>query len=111
MHPETGQRGLLVNPVFTSHIEGLSRLESDAYLGLLYAHITLPEHVVRWRWRSGDVAFWDNRATSHYAAADYHGTRVMYLNHHLRRTALRRYRSTRRSDGGVNESERGRNSC
>ncbi|HET9667688.1 MAG TPA: TauD/TfdA family dioxygenase [Desertimonas sp.] len=78
MHPETGQRGLFVNPVFTSHIEGLSRLESDAILGLLYAHITLPEHVVRWRWRSGDVAFWDNRATSHYAAADYHGTRVMH---------------------------------
>ena len=78
VHPETGQRGLFVNPVFTSHIEGLSRLESDAILGLLYAHITLPEHVVRWRWRSGDVAFWDNRATSHYAAADYHGTRVMH---------------------------------
>jgi taurine dioxygenase len=35
MHPETGQRGLFVNPVFRSHIEGLSRLESDAILGLL----------------------------------------------------------------------------
>ena len=25
----------------------------------------------RWRWRQGDVAIWDNRATHHYAIADY----------------------------------------
>ena len=24
-----------------------------------------------WRWKLGDVAFWDNRLTQHYAAADY----------------------------------------
>jgi alpha-ketoglutarate-dependent taurine dioxygenase len=78
VHPETGERGLFVNPVFTSHIEGLSRLESERILGLLYDHITAPERVVRWRWRPGDVAMWDNRATSHYAAADYDGPRVMH---------------------------------
>jgi taurine dioxygenase len=78
VHPETGERGLFVNPVFTSHIEGLSRLESERLLDLLYEHITAPERVVRWRWRAGDVAIWDNRATSHYAAADYDGPRVMH---------------------------------
>ena len=78
VHPETGQRGLFVNPVFTSHIEGLSRLESESILRLLYEHIATPEHVVRWRWRTGDIAFWDNRATSHYAAADYNGPRIMH---------------------------------
>ena len=56
VHPETGERGLFVNPVFTSHIEGLSRLESESILEMLYAHIAAPEHVVRWRWRAGDVA-------------------------------------------------------
>ena len=26
---------------------------------------------MRWRWRRGDVAFWDNRVTQHYATDDY----------------------------------------
>ena len=78
VHPDTGRPGLFVNPVFTSHIEGLSRLESDRLLSLLYDHTVLPEHVVRWRWATGDVAIWDNRSTSHYAAADYTGRRVMH---------------------------------
>ena len=43
-----------------------------------YDHIATPEHVVRWRWQTGDIAFWDNRATSHYAAADYDAPRMMH---------------------------------
>ena len=79
IHPESGERGLFVNPTFTSHVEGLSRHESDALLQLLYDHTVAPERVVRWRWRAGDVAFWDNRSTCHYAAADYgDATRVMH---------------------------------
>jgi taurine dioxygenase len=71
VHPETGELGLFVNETFTQRIVGLSPTESDAILQLLYAHTVEPERVVRWRWRSGDIAFWDNRATAHYAAADY----------------------------------------
>ena len=26
---------------------------------------------MRWRWREGDVAIWDNRATQHHAVDDY----------------------------------------
>jgi len=37
----------------------------------LQHYVTRPENTVRWRWRAGDVAFWDNRATQHYAVADY----------------------------------------
>lgn len=75
VHPETGERGLFVNETFTQRIVGLSPPESDAILRLLYTHTIEPERVVRWRWRHGDVAFWDNRATAHYAAADYGDSR------------------------------------
>ncbi|GAA3599325.1 taurine dioxygenase [Nonomuraea rosea] len=79
VHPETGRKGIFVNPGFTSHIVGVSDAESRAILDLLYAHLTKPEHIVRHRWRPGDVAMWDNRATAHYANRDY-GTahRVMH---------------------------------
>ncbi|MDT0318039.1 TauD/TfdA dioxygenase family protein [Streptomyces millisiae] len=71
VHPETGRKGLFVNPGFTSHVVGLSAAESRGVLDLLYAHLTKPEHLVRHRWRAGDVAMWDNRATLHYANRDY----------------------------------------
>lgn len=79
VHPETGRRGLFVNPGFTSHVVGVSDAESRAILDMLYAHITKPEHQVRHRWALGDVAMWDNRSTLHYANRDY-GTarRVMH---------------------------------
>lgn len=70
-HPETGRRALFVNPGFTSHIAGVPRYESEGLLQLLFAHITSPEYVVRYKWRAGDVAFWDNRSTLHYATNDY----------------------------------------
>jgi taurine dioxygenase len=70
-HPETGRPSLFVNPLFTTKIDGLRRAESDALLDLLYAIATRPEHQMRWHWSAGDVAFWDNRCTMHYALLDY----------------------------------------
>jgi taurine dioxygenase len=71
VHPETGRRSLFVNPLFTDKIDGLRRAESDALLALLYEIATRPEHQLRWHWQAGDVAFWDNRCTMHYALLDY----------------------------------------
>ncbi|WP_425842010.1 TauD/TfdA dioxygenase family protein [Streptomyces fractus] len=70
-HPETGRRMLFVNTSFTTRILGMERAESDRLLRLLYQQAHVPEFQVRFRWQPGDIAFWDNRATQHYAVADY----------------------------------------
>lgn len=74
-HPLSERRGLFVNPVFTTHVEGLSRCESDAILTMLYEHCQRPEFQCRVRWKEGYIAMWDNRATWHKAINDYHGFR------------------------------------
>ena len=74
-HPVSGRRGLFVNDGFTTHINELTPAESRALLPMLYAHCSKPEFVVRWKWRDGDVAFWDNRLTQHYATDDYRPSR------------------------------------
>ncbi|WP_437879805.1 taurine dioxygenase [Pseudomonas sp. LRF_L74] len=71
IHPETGKKGLFVSEAFTTRIVGLEPGESDALLQMLFKHIAKPEFSVRWQWRQGDLAFWDNRLTQHYACDDY----------------------------------------
>jgi len=70
-HPETGERALYVNVAFTTRINGLSKKESDWLLDHLFAQAAIPEYQCRFRWRKNSIAFWDNRACQHYAAADY----------------------------------------
>jgi taurine dioxygenase len=71
VHPDTGARVLFVNPTFTTHIVGLDKEESDRLLAHLFYEISRPEYHVRFKWRNGSIAFWDNRATQHYAVWDY----------------------------------------
>jgi taurine dioxygenase len=77
VHPETGNRSVFVNPLFTDRIDGLRRNESDALLGVIQNAAIQPERLVRWHWREGDVAFWDNRCTMHYALLEFTGPRRM----------------------------------
>lgn len=74
-HPLSGKRGLYVNPVFTTHIDGWTAAESESLLHFLYGHCAKPEFTCRLRWEAGTVAIWDNRATWHKAVNDYHGHR------------------------------------
>ncbi|MFD7553947.1 TauD/TfdA dioxygenase family protein [Streptomyces sp. NPDC059835] len=69
VHPETGERTLLLGN-FVQRIDGFTGRDSRALLDLFQAHIESPENTVRWQWRAGDVAIWDNRATQHYGVDD-----------------------------------------
>jgi taurine dioxygenase len=70
-HPETGRRCIYVNAAFTQYIVGWDKADSDAMLKHLYAQAAIPEYQCRFRWEPGSIAFWDNRASQHYAASDY----------------------------------------
>jgi len=70
-HPVTGRRLLFVNRSFTQHIVGMLKTESDRLLQYLFSHLENVNLQVRFRWRMGSVAMWDNRSTQHYAVADY----------------------------------------
>jgi taurine dioxygenase len=70
IHPETGEPALLLGH-FVRSFTGLSTADFHELFPLLQRHITRLENTVRWTWRDGDMAIWDNRATQHYAVADY----------------------------------------
>lgn len=74
-HPLSGRKSLYVNPGFTLGFEGWSAEESAPLLNYLYQHVGRPEFCYRLQWRPGTLAFWDNRATWHWAINDYQGQR------------------------------------
>jgi len=70
VHPESGERTLLLGH-FVKRFVGFNQADSQRLFAILQDHITRPENTVRWHWRQGDVAIWDNRATQHRAIADF----------------------------------------
>ena len=71
IHPETGRTGLYLHPDFIRHVVGVTDEESTELLAQLYAQSRVPEYQCRFRWKRNSIAFWDNRATQHYAVSDY----------------------------------------
>jgi alpha-ketoglutarate-dependent sulfate ester dioxygenase len=70
IHPETGEPSLLLGH-FVRSFAGLSSSDFHDLFTVLQRNITRLENTVRWQWRPGDLVIWDNRATQHYAVADY----------------------------------------
>ena len=70
VHPETGERTLVLGH-FVKHFSGFNAKESAVLFNLLQDRVTKLENTIRWQWQEGDVAIWDNRATQHYAVADF----------------------------------------
>lgn len=70
IHPDTGEKSLLLGH-YAQRFVGYNTYDSDRLYEILRAHVTRLENTVRWRWATGDIAIWDNRATQHYAINDY----------------------------------------
>jgi taurine dioxygenase len=80
-HPETGAKSLYVCG-FTTHFTNFHTATNVRYgqdyapgganlLHYLIGRAQIPEYQVRWRWKPGSMAIWDNRCTQHYAVMDY----------------------------------------
>ncbi|MEM9562503.1 MAG: TauD/TfdA family dioxygenase [Actinomycetota bacterium] len=72
-HPVTGRRSLFMARTFMLTIDGMTPEESRPLRQRLYEQSSIPEIQVRFRWRPGSVAQWDNRCTQHYAVPDHGG--------------------------------------
>jgi alpha-ketoglutarate-dependent taurine dioxygenase len=70
IHPETAERSLVLGG-FAQSVVGLGPQASRDLIRILQDYVTRPENTVRWQWRVGDLAIWDNRATQHVAVYDY----------------------------------------
>jgi taurine dioxygenase len=77
-HPVTGKKGLFVNESMTNLIKGVDRRESDFLLRYLFDYLRTPEFQYRHKWRTNDLAVWDNRLSLHYALFDYTDHRLMH---------------------------------
>lgn len=70
-HRETGEKILWVNFTQSPQILGLELAESEALLAEVLRQYQRPEFQVRFNWRPGSVAFWDNRGAVHFAVRNY----------------------------------------
>jgi len=70
VHPETGEPSLILGS-WVKRFVGLNNADSAKIFEILQSYVSAPENTVRWHWRPGDVAMWDNRATQHRAVPDY----------------------------------------
>jgi taurine dioxygenase len=64
-HRVTGEPILFCSESSAARVEGLSKTESDALLGELFARLYCPDNIYEHVWRNGDLVVWDNLALQH----------------------------------------------
>lgn len=69
-YPELGKKAIYANEGLTVRIKGVNRTTSNAILSILFDLIKSPELQIRYRWKKGSLAIWDNRQTHHRGTAD-----------------------------------------
>ena len=78
-HPRTGRLCLFVGNAWCRRVRECSADQGELLLRLANDMSRMPEVQVRWQWRSGDVAIWDNLATTHYGVSgDAGDERLLY---------------------------------
>jgi taurine dioxygenase len=71
-HPVTGRTVLNLSGYFMESIVDMHPAESNWLLAWLSARVEDPNLQIRWRWREGDVAIWDEYSTNHRALSDHY---------------------------------------
>ena len=70
-HPETGNKILYVNSMYTKKIIDLEKSESDDILNQIFIHQQRLDFTCRFKWTENAVAIWDNRSTLHQGLTDF----------------------------------------
>ena len=67
VHPETGAKALMIDPLDFVKIVGMDQAEGDELFEEIAAHALRPEFSYRHHWAVHDMVAWDNRRTMHCA--------------------------------------------
>jgi alpha-ketoglutarate-dependent taurine dioxygenase len=68
-HPVSGRLCLFVGNAWCRRVVDCTADQSELLMRLANDMSRVPELQVRWSWRPGDVAIWDNLATTHYGVS------------------------------------------
>ena len=71
VHPETGNKILFVNSMYTKRILDLSESDSDEILKKIFNHQERLDFTCRIKWTENAVAIWDNRSLLHQGLSDF----------------------------------------
>lgn len=84
----SGRESLFVNRGYTVAFENWTVQDSRPLLDYLFNRVEAEEHTLRYQWRPGDLAVWDNRFTCHRAVRDYHQVRREMIRTSIRQRTV-----------------------